>query len=124
MTVGNGELAATATADSRGWRKVALVVATFVVGLQVGQLAIGGVLLSVYGLIHGVVTTPSPALLIWLIVALAAVAPALSGYMTWRRTQARRASAARSWTLSLFVAFVVYLLAVCVVLAFAFTLPL
>lgn len=126
MTVGDGELVPTAVAaaDPRGWRKVALIVVTALVGLQVGQLAIGGVLLSLYGLIHGAITDPSLALLVWPIVALASVVPAICGYMTWRRTHTRHTSVARSWTLSLCAASVAYLLALCVVLAFAFALPL
>jgi hypothetical protein len=126
MTAGDGEVVPTAVAatEPRGWRQVVLIVATVLVGLQVGQLAIGGVLLSLYGLIHGVVTDPSPALLIWPLVALASLAPAISGYVTWRSTRARHTSTARSWTLSLCAASFAYLLAVCVVVAFAFALPL
>ena len=126
MMTGNGEQPAVviAAADPRGWRKVVLIVATVLVGAQVGQLAIGGILLSVYGLIRGAITDPSPVLLIWPIVALASLVPATSGYLTWRRAQARHSSVTRSWTLSLGVASVAYLLAVCVVVAFAFALPL
>ena len=126
MTAGEGGLVAPGVgpADLCGWRRVALIVGTFLVGLPVGQLAIGGVLLSGYGFIHGLVTDPSPILLIWLLVALVSVAPAISGYLTWRRSRTRHASLARTWTLSLCVALGVYLLAVCVVLALAFALPL